>query len=71
MFAHFVLFYETDEDSPNIEERIDELEKVLLRDLKIMKHRQVIHPVLQAGKVLCGEKNMVLLKIGVVSRQFL
>ncbi|XP_026868973.2 MAX dimerization protein MGA a isoform X2 [Electrophorus electricus] len=31
----------------NLEERIDALEKVLLRDLKMMKHRQVIHPVLQ------------------------
>ncbi|XP_076834789.1 MAX dimerization protein MGA a isoform X2 [Brachyhypopomus gauderio] len=31
----------------DLEERIDALEKVLLRDLKIMKHRQVIHPVLQ------------------------
>ncbi|KAF5909668.1 MAX gene-associated protein-like isoform X1, partial [Clarias magur] len=29
-------------------ESIDVLEKVLLRDLKNMKHRQVIHPVLQA-----------------------
>ncbi|KAI5611487.1 MAXprotein-associated protein isoform X5, partial [Silurus asotus] len=29
-------------------ESIDELEKVLLRDLKNMKYRQVIHPVLQA-----------------------
>uniref|UniRef100_A0AAR2KCD8 MAX dimerization protein MGA a n=1 Tax=Pygocentrus nattereri TaxID=42514 RepID=A0AAR2KCD8_PYGNA len=32
----------------NINERIDALEKDLLRDLKMMKHRQVIHPVLQA-----------------------
>ncbi|KAI4882943.1 hypothetical protein NFI96_015613, partial [Prochilodus magdalenae] len=41
-----------DEGSQNIEERIEArieaLEKDLLRDLKIMKHRQVIHPVLQA-----------------------
>ncbi|XP_017555316.1 MAX dimerization protein MGA a isoform X3 [Pygocentrus nattereri] len=40
-----------DEDPQNtlrIEERIDALEKDLLRDLKMMKHRQVIHPVLQA-----------------------
>ncbi|KTF88186.1 hypothetical protein cypCar_00008355 [Cyprinus carpio] len=31
----------------NIEEKIEELEKILLRDLKVMRHRQVIHPVLQ------------------------
>ncbi|KAL6477721.1 hypothetical protein MHYP_G00135560 [Metynnis hypsauchen] len=37
-----------DEDPQNTQERIDALEKDLLRDLKIMKHRQVIHPVLQA-----------------------
>ncbi|XP_066525313.1 MAX dimerization protein MGA a [Hoplias malabaricus] len=36
------------EDIQNVEEQIDALEKVLLRDLKFMKHRQVIHPVLQA-----------------------
>ncbi|XP_072545481.1 MAX dimerization protein MGA a isoform X2 [Salminus brasiliensis] len=36
------------EKHQSIEERIDALEKVLLRDLKMMKHRQVIHPVLQA-----------------------
>uniref|UniRef100_A0A672SB62 MAX gene-associated protein-like n=1 Tax=Sinocyclocheilus grahami TaxID=75366 RepID=A0A672SB62_SINGR len=29
------------------EEKIEELEKILLRDLKVMRHRQVIHPVLQ------------------------
>ncbi|KAL7873166.1 hypothetical protein AOLI_G00122370 [Acnodon oligacanthus] len=37
-----------DEDRQITQERIDALEKDLLRDLKIMKHRQVIHPVLQA-----------------------
>ncbi|XP_048046886.1 MAX dimerization protein MGA a isoform X2 [Megalobrama amblycephala] len=31
----------------NILENIEVLEKTLLRDLKVMKHRQVIHPVLQ------------------------
>ncbi|XP_016133654.1 MAX gene-associated protein-like [Sinocyclocheilus grahami] len=31
----------------NIEEKIEELEKMLLCDLKVMRHRQVIHPVLQ------------------------
>ncbi|XP_043118658.1 MAX dimerization protein MGA a isoform X2 [Puntigrus tetrazona] len=31
----------------NVEEKIEELEKTLLRDLKVMRHRQVIHPVLQ------------------------
>ncbi|XP_052001632.1 MAX dimerization protein MGA a [Xyrauchen texanus] len=30
-----------------VEEKIEMLEKALLHDLKIMKHRQVIHPVLQ------------------------
>uniref|UniRef100_A0A8C2H3T8 MAX dimerization protein MGA a n=1 Tax=Cyprinus carpio TaxID=7962 RepID=A0A8C2H3T8_CYPCA len=29
------------------EERIEELEKILIHDLKFMRHRQVIHPVLQ------------------------
>lgn len=32
------------------EEKICTSEKVLLRDLKLMRHRQVIHPVLQEGK---------------------
>ncbi|XP_042599182.1 MAX dimerization protein MGA a isoform X2 [Cyprinus carpio] len=31
----------------NAEERIEELEKILIHDLKFMRHRQVIHPVLQ------------------------
>ncbi|KAL1257555.1 hypothetical protein QQF64_010799 [Cirrhinus molitorella] len=31
----------------NVEEKIEELEKILLRDLALMRHRQVIHPVLQ------------------------
>ncbi|XP_051502019.1 MAX gene-associated protein-like isoform X2 [Myxocyprinus asiaticus] len=35
------------ESSENIEEKIVKLEKALLHDLKIMKFRQVIHPVLQ------------------------
>uniref|UniRef100_A0A3Q1JX18 T-box domain-containing protein n=1 Tax=Anabas testudineus TaxID=64144 RepID=A0A3Q1JX18_ANATE len=30
-----------------VEKRISAFEKILLRDLKLMKHRQVIHPVLQ------------------------
>lgn len=34
------------------EEKISALEKVLLRDLKLMRHRQVIHPVLQEGRLL-------------------
>lgn len=39
---------ETDGKHQIIKERIDALEKILLHDLKMMKHRQVIHPVLQA-----------------------
>jgi hypothetical protein len=35
--------------SETTEERIAAFEKVLLDDLKVMKHRQVIHPVLQEG----------------------
>ncbi|XP_052009843.1 MAX gene-associated protein-like isoform X2 [Xyrauchen texanus] len=35
------------ESSKNIEDKIVKLEKALLHDLKIMKYRQVIHPVLQ------------------------
>ncbi|XP_059375927.1 MAX dimerization protein MGA a isoform X2 [Carassius carassius] len=31
----------------NAEDKIEELEKILLNDLKVMRHRQVIHPVLQ------------------------
>lgn len=31
-------------------ERIASLEKALLQDLKVMKYKQVIHPVLQEGK---------------------
>ncbi|XP_052436015.1 MAX dimerization protein MGA a isoform X3 [Carassius gibelio] len=31
----------------NAEDKIGELEKILLNDLKVMRHRQVIHPVLQ------------------------
>ncbi|XP_067335658.1 MAX dimerization protein MGA a isoform X2 [Channa argus] len=31
----------------SLEERISAFEKILLQDLKLMKHRQVIHPVLQ------------------------
>lgn len=30
-------------------ERISACEEILLRDLKLMKHKQVIHPVLQEG----------------------
>lgn len=44
----FEIFYFTGEVYDE-KESIDVLEKVLLRDLKNMKHRQVIHPVLQAG----------------------
>lgn len=32
-----------------MEEKIAAFEKVLLTDLKLMRHRQVIHPVLQEG----------------------
>lgn len=32
-----------------MEQKIAEFEKILLRDLKLMRHRQVIHPVLQEG----------------------
>lgn len=31
------------------DETIEAFEKILLRDLKLMKHRQIIHPVLQEG----------------------
>lgn len=30
---------------------IASFQKILLRDLKLMKHRQVIHPVLQEGTI--------------------
>lgn len=33
----------------SVKERISAYEKILLRDLKLLKHRQVIHPVLQEG----------------------
>ncbi|XP_049319318.1 MAX dimerization protein MGA a isoform X2 [Astyanax mexicanus] len=46
--AEHVDVNENNEKHQSIEERIDELEKILLRDLKEVKHRQVIHPVLQA-----------------------
>lgn len=42
------MFYFTGEVHDE-QKNIDVLEKVLLRDLKNMKYRQVIHPVLQAG----------------------
>lgn len=32
------------------EEKIARLETILLQDLRVLKHRQVIHPVLQEGK---------------------
>ncbi|XP_071400068.1 MAX dimerization protein MGA a [Centroberyx affinis] len=35
------------ETADSLEERIAACEKLLLRDVKLMKHRQVIHPVLQ------------------------
>ena len=31
------------------EEKIARLEQILLQDLRLLKHRQVIHPVLQEG----------------------
>lgn len=37
------------EDSETTQENITRLEPALLHDLKRMKHRQVIHPVLQEG----------------------
>lgn len=36
-----------DGSDENIQEKIEVLERTLLCDLKVMKHRQVIHPVLQ------------------------
>lgn len=36
----------------SLEEKISSFEKILLRDLKLMRHRQVIHPVLQEGRIL-------------------
>ncbi|XP_020510438.2 MAX dimerization protein MGA a isoform X2 [Labrus bergylta] len=41
---------QTPEDSPehdSLEKKIAAFQKILLRDLKLMRHRQVIHPVLQ------------------------
>ncbi|XP_076022112.1 MAX dimerization protein MGA a isoform X2 [Genypterus blacodes] len=35
------------ESAESLEERITGFQKILLRDVKLMKHRQVIHPVLQ------------------------
>ncbi|TMS21242.1 hypothetical protein E3U43_015215 [Larimichthys crocea] len=35
------------ETAKSLEEKIIAFEKILLRDLKLMRHRQVIHPVLQ------------------------
>lgn len=32
------------------EETIGRLEAILLQDLRLLKHRQVIHPVLQEGE---------------------
>ncbi|XP_039992476.1 MAX dimerization protein MGA a isoform X3 [Xiphias gladius] len=34
-------------ENEGLEQRISACEKILLRDLKLMKHKQVIHPVLQ------------------------
>lgn len=45
----FVCFSATGDNCGVIEEKIKVLEKDLLHDLKLMKHRQVIHPVLQEG----------------------
>lgn len=42
--SEFVTPPETDED------KISRLEAVLLKDLKVLKHRQVIHSVLQEGE---------------------
>lgn len=44
----YILFYVTGEVY-DVKKSIDAFENVLLRDLKNMKYRQVIHPVLQAG----------------------
>lgn len=33
-----------------VEEKIARLESVLLSALKVLKHRQIIHPVLQEGE---------------------
>lgn len=46
----------SDLDPPNpkaesLAETIASFQKLLLRDLKLMKHRQVIHPVLQEGTI--------------------
>lgn len=35
-----------------MQEKIAAFEKILLRNLKLMRHRQVIHPVLQEGEYL-------------------
>lgn len=43
---------ETAETPETLKEKICASEKVLLRDLKLMRHRQVIHPVLQEGRLL-------------------
>lgn len=36
----------------SLQEKIAAFEKILLRNLKLMRHRQVIHPVLQEGEYL-------------------
>lgn len=34
------------------EEKLARLETVLLQDLRVLKHRHVIHPVLQEGELI-------------------
>lgn len=40
------------------EEKIARLEAILLQDLQTLKHRQVIHPVLQEGESLHMHMNI-------------
>ncbi|XP_040916048.1 MAX dimerization protein MGA a isoform X3 [Toxotes jaculatrix] len=45
--GHLLQSADTPENAESLEQRISACEKILLRDLKLMKHKQVIHPVLQ------------------------
>lgn len=38
--------------NPEMEEKMARLESLLLNDLSVFKHRQVIHPVLQEGEFI-------------------
>lgn len=49
-----LMLFSTD-TAVSVEQKISSFEKILRRDLKLMRHRQVIHPVLQEGRnVVCS-----------------